>query len=87
MQDHLITRVHILAGVDVDNVHGPCPSSVVADNSVSKEQAVKLCLATVNRIAQKKVDSDKAAERELQERDRLRETIGAKDPKTILRAL
>eukprot|EP00435_Cladocopium_sp_Y103_P020409 s306_g5.t1 len=57
------------------------PPGLSNTSQVSKDQALKLYLALVNRIAEKKVDSDKAAERELKEQTKLREAIRAKDPK------
>ena len=57
------------------------PPGLSNTSQVSKDQALKLYLAMVNKIAEKKVDSDKAAERELKEQAKLREAIRAKDPK------
>ncbi|CAL1145492.1 unnamed protein product [Cladocopium goreaui] len=57
------------------------PPGLSNTSQVRKDQALKLYLAMVNKIAEKKVDSDKAAERELKEQAKLREAIRAKDPK------
>eukprot|EP00438_Fugacium_kawagutii_P000046 Skav211388 [mRNA] locus=scaffold8085:126:1172:+ [translate_table: standard] len=57
------------------------PPGLPTTSPVSKEQALQLYLAMVNKIAEKKVDSDKAAAKETKEQDKLREAIRAKDPK------
>ena len=57
------------------------PPGLDRSHQVSKEQAMQLYLAMVNKIAAQKVEKQRAEEKEQKEKDKLREAIRSKDPK------
>ena len=59
------------------------PPGLTSNPNVSKEKALELYLAMVNKVSAEKVERDKAAEKAAKEKDHLREAIRAKDPKNL----
>lgn len=57
------------------------PPGLDGSHQVSKEQAMQLYLAMVNKIAAPKVEKQCAEEKEQKEEDKLRDAIRSKDPK------
>ena len=57
------------------------PPGLDRSHQVSKDQAMQLYLAMVNKIAAQKVEKQRAEEKEQKEKDKLRDAIRSKDPK------
>ena len=59
------------------------PPGLSSSPNLSREKALELYLAMVNKVAAKKVEQDKVAAKAAKEKDQLREAIRAKDPKSL----
>ncbi|CAE7630619.1 Vps11 [Symbiodinium sp. CCMP2592] len=59
------------------------PPGLSSNPNVSKEKALELYLAMVNKAAAKKVEQDKLAAKTAKEKEQLRDAIRAKDPKNL----
>ena len=57
------------------------PPGLDRSHQVSREQAMHLYFAMVNKIAAQKVEKQRADEKEQKEKDKLRDAIRSKDPK------
>ncbi|OLP74144.1 hypothetical protein AK812_SmicGene46403, partial [Symbiodinium microadriaticum] len=59
------------------------PPGLNSNPNVSKEKALELYLAMVNKAAAKKVEQDRLAAKTTKEKEQLRDAIRAKDPKNL----